>query len=75
MGAFSNREIPNMTPFFPYMLFPGIAALLAFMLGLGDLPTAPTDEQVAAAEIRLARMCVSCPVYEIVDPALAAKHP
>jgi hypothetical protein len=61
----------RLSSFLPYMLFPIIAVLLIFALLpiWSDRPASPTDEQIAAAETYLANVCVSCPVYEIVEAA------
>jgi hypothetical protein len=55
---------------FPAILLAIIAgsALLLSALGLFNLPSPPTAAQIAAAQTHLDSVCVSCPVYEILDP-------
>lgn len=48
------------------------SVLLMSALGLPNLPEPPTAEQIAAAEQFMDGYCMSCPVYEILEPAATA---
>lgn len=48
------------------------SVLVMSALGLANMPAPPTDEQIAAAQTYLDGVCVSCPVYENLEPAATA---